>query len=370
MIVKEMKILAKKMVSHSLGIKNGQKVYIDVLGRPSSFVEYLVRSIYEEGGKPFVKETDFSSYRALIEGGDKVHFEQLANYEVSKINAMDAYISIRADENIYELSNIDEKKYQVFLENYIFPIQMAMASLDKWLLIKWPTAGMAQLAKMNTNSFNELFFKSCTFDYKKMAEKVKPLKERLENADQVRIVSPNTDLRFSIKGMSSFVCDGRYNLPDGEIFTAPILDSVNGKIKFNVPASLMGMNFDDINLEFENGQIIHASCNNMGQLLKLIEKDRGSKQIGEFGIGLNTNIKHTTNSLIFDEKMSGSIHLALGQAYEMADNGNKSSIHLDMVLNQSLEQGGGELYFDNELIRKDGLFVPSDLVDLNNLGCD
>ena len=203
-------------------------------------------------------------------------------------------------------------------------------------------------------------------DYKEMYEMLRPLKELMEKTDNVRIISPGTDITFSIKDMPIIPCCGKSNIPDGEIFTAPIKDSVNGIITYNTPSPYQGNVYNNVSLTFENGKITKATCDgDNDQLNEIFDTDEGARYIGEFSLGLNPKILHPMGDILFDEKIIGSIHFTPGQAYEEAFNGNHSGIHWDMVLVQRKEYGGGEIYFDHELIRKDGLFVLPELIHLN-----
>ena len=225
---------------------------------------------------------------------------------------------------------------------------------------------MAQLAGMSTEQFEDFYFKVCTLDYAKMAEAEKPLKDRMERSDRVRIVGPSdTNLEFSVKGIPAIQCDGDRNIPDGEVFTAPVRDSVNGVIHFNAGTVYQGKSFDDVRLVFENGKIIDATSSDTKSLNEILDTDEGARYIGEFSLGFNPHIHKVLRDILFDEKIAGSLHFTPGRAYEEADNGNRSKIHWDLVLIQTPEFGGGEIYFDDELIRKDGRFVPDYLQGLN-----
>ena len=225
---------------------------------------------------------------------------------------------------------------------------------------------MAQLAGMSTEQFEDFYFDVCTLDYARMAEAEKPLKERMDSSDRVHIIGPNdTDLKFSIKDIPAVQCNGDRNIPDGEVFTAPVRDSVNGVIRFNASTIYQGKSFDDVRLVFENGRIVEATSSDTASLNEIRYTDEGARYVGEFSLGFNPHINKVLRDILFDEKIAGSLHFTPGQAYEEADNGNRSKIHWDLVLIQTPEHGGGEIYFDDELIRKDGRFVPDYLQGLN-----
>ena len=190
-------------------------------------------------------------------------------------------------------------------------------------------------------------------------------KKLMERTDRVEIAGPGTDLRFSIKKIPAVICGGDRNIPDGEVFTAPVRDSVNGFVTFNAPTIYQGTSFDHIRLEFENGKIVKATSNQTKKLNDVLDADAGARYIGEFSLGFNPHILHPMRDILFDEKIAGSFHFTPGQAYETADNGNRSQVHWDMVNIQRREYGGGEIYFDGKLIRKNGEFVVPALQSLN-----
>ena len=186
------------------------------------------------------------------------------------------------------------------------------------------------------------------------------------DTDSVRIVGENTDLRFSIKGMPAIPCGGQYNIPDGEIFTAPVRGSVEGYVSYNAPTVYNGVSFDGVRLEFSKGKIVKAAAaGNASKLAEILNSDEGARYISEFAMGFNPYVKTPMRDILFDEKISGSFHFTPGQAYEEADNGNRSRIHWDLVCIQTPEYGGGEIYFDGRLVRKDGLFIGDGIEKLN-----
>jgi aminopeptidase len=191
------------------------------------------------------------------------------------------------------------------------------------------------------------------------------LKKRMDQADKVHIKGKGTDLRFSIKKIGSVTCGGEYNIPDGEVFSAPVKDSVEGVVQYNCPTIYQGVSFDNIRLVFKKGKIVEATSNNTKRLNEILDTDPGARYIGEFAIGFNPHILNPMQDILFDEKIAGSFHFTPGKCYEMADNGNNSSVHWDMVCIQRPEYGGGEIIFDGEVIRKDGMFIPKDLQKLN-----
>ena len=224
---------------------------------------------------------------------------------------------------------------------------------------------MAQGAAMSTEAFENLYFDVCTMDYRKMARAMVPLERRMKRANHVQIKGPGTDLSFSIKGVGAKMCKGDRNIPDGEVFSCPVKNSINGQIQFNTPTLYAGARFENVRLEFKDGKVVKATSNNTKRLNQILDTDPGARYTGEFSLGFNPYILNPMCDILFDEKIAGSLHLTPGQAYEQCDNGNRSAVHWDMVLIQRPEWGGGEIWFDGELIRKDGTFLPKDLKPLN-----
>jgi aminopeptidase len=231
--------------------------------------------------------------------------------------------------------------------------------------MRYPNASMAQLANMSTSKFEDFYFNVCNLDYAKMSLAMDPLQQLMNRIDRVRIVSPGTDISFSIKDIGSVKCCGKRNIPDGEVYTAPVRNSVNGIITYNTPSVHAGITFENISFRFENGKIVEASSNDSQRINEVLDTDEGARYIGEFSIGFNPHILKPMKDTLFDEKIDGSLHFTPGQAYEQADNGNRSAVHWDLVLIQRPEYGGGEIYFDDVLIRKDGRFVIPELEGLN-----
>jgi aminopeptidase len=224
---------------------------------------------------------------------------------------------------------------------------------------------MAQAAGLSTEAFENLYFDVCTLDYARLGRAMAPLEQRLKKTDRVQLKSPGTDLTFSIKNIGAKMCKGDRNIPDGEVYSCPVKNSVNGVIQFNTPTIYSGTKFEHVRLEFKDGKVVKATANNTQRLNAILDTDPGARYVGEFSLGLNPYILNPMCDILFDEKIAGSLHFTPGQAYEDCDNGNRSAVHWDMVLIQRKEWGGGEVWFDGELIRRDGIFLPKELQSLN-----
>lgn len=358
--------LARQLVHYSIEAKAGENVLIDMTGSERELVKALVEELHSIGAYPYVELNDPSVQRALLLKTSEEHVRRWAEWDLHRMKQMDAYIGIRAGGNINELSDVPDEQMKLYNRLYRHPVHIEeRVKRTKWVVLRYPNDSMAQLAQCSTEAFEDFYFQVCNLDYRKMSKAMDRLVQRMNETDEVRIVSPGTDLTFSIKGIPAVKCDGKMNIPDGEVFTAPVKDSVNGTITFNVPSVYSGVTHERIRFRFESGKIVEASSSNEERLEQILDSDEGARYIGEFSLGLNPYILHPMNDILFDEKISGSLHLTPGQAYEEADNGNRSSIHWDLVLIQRPEYGGGEIYFDGELVRKDGLFVTEDLEALN-----
>jgi len=357
--------MAHGLIHYSVELKPGEKILIEVIDSGIPLALAVVREAYRAKGVPFVLVRNKQLDRQLMLEATREQLERQAEYELVQMKEMQAYIGIRAAENSNETADVPAEQQQAYMKYYMRPVVDQRVNHTKWCIMRYPTPSMAQSASMSTAAFEDFYFDVCTLDYSKMEKAMQPLKELMERTDQVRITGPGTDLTFSIKGMPAIPCAGKMNIPDGEIFTAPVIDSVNGVITYNTPAVYQGTTFENIRLTFENGKLVDAKSNDTQRINKIFDTDEGARFVGEFSLGVNPYILKPMKDTLFDEKISGSIHFTPGQAYQECDNGNRSSIHWDLVFIQRPEYGGGDIYFDGKLIRKDGRFVLPELEPLN-----
>ncbi len=356
--------LAKLLVEYSIRLKRNETVLIEAFDIPDQMTIALIRAVRKAGGVPFAQTYYTRVNRALaLEASDR-QLNLMASHELARMKKMNAYIAVRGSNNITELSDVPPEKMKL-IGRKMRRVQDQRVKKTKWVVLRWPTPSMAQLAGMSTEAFEDFYFDVCTLDYRKLLPGMKALKRLMEKTDRVQIKGPGTDLRFSIKGIPAVICGGDRNIPDGEVFTAPVKDSVEGHVTFNAPSIYQGIAFDGIRLEFKNGRIIDATSNETQKLNKILDSDPGARYIGEFSLGFNPRVFQPMRDILFDEKIAGSFHFTPGQAYEEADNGNRSQVHWDMVSIQRPNYGGGEIYFDGKLIRKDGKFLPNQLRSLN-----
>jgi aminopeptidase len=358
--------LANNLVTYSMNVQPGDNVLIDMMGSEREIVRCLVEEVSARGGRPFVELRDNTVLASMLLSATKEQMEQWGAMDVSRMKEMQCYVAIRAGENINELSEVPDDKMRLYDTYYRQPVHLEQrVKHTRWVILRYPNASMAQLANMSTTAFEDFYFEVCNLDYNKMSQAMNPLKALMDRTDQVRIVSPGTDLSFSIKGIGSVKCEGKRNIPDGEVYTAPVRDSINGVLSYNTPSVFAGQTFENIRFVFENGKIVEATSNDTKRINEILNADEGARHIGEFSLGFHPTILHPMKDTLFDEKIAGSLHFTPGQAYKEADNGNRSSIHWDLVLIQRPEYGGGEVWFDDVLIRKDGRFVVTELEGLN-----
>lgn len=357
--------LAKQLVGYSTDLKKGEKVLLDLYDVPDSIGIALIREARRKKAIPFVRIHQSRISREILLGATEDQYKVASKHLLAEMKDMDAYIAIRGSNNISETSDVPQKMMQVAMKQ-MRPVIDFRVKKTKWCVLRWPTASMAQQASMSTDAFEDFYFNVCLLDYKALVPAMNALKTLMEKTDQVHITGPGTDLKFSIQGIPAVVCGGNYNIPDGEVFTAPVRNSVEGMVSHNAPTIYQGIAFDSVKLEFKEGKIIKAEAGNKTkELNRILDTDPGARYIGEFALGFHPVIREPMRDILFDEKIAGSFHFTPGQAYEIADNGNQSQIHWDMVNIQRKDYGGGEIYFDGKLIRKNGVFLPKNLAKLN-----
>ena len=356
--------LAKLLVEYSTTLKRGETVLIETFDAPEEMTIALIRATRAAGALPFAQFQRARVNRELALNATERQLNLTAIHELARMKKMDAYIAIRGSQNITELSDVPAEQMKL-LAKKMRPVQDQRVRKTKWVVLRWPTPSMAQLAGMSTEAFEDFYFDVCTLDYRRLQPGMKALKALMEKTDRVEIKGPGTDLRFSIKGISAIICGGDRNIPDGEVFSCPVKDSVEGFVTFNAPTIYQGISFDGIRLAFKSGKIVEATSNQTKKLNHILDSDPGARYIGEFSLGFNPYVMHPMRDILFDEKIAGSFHFTPGQAYEDADNGNRSQVHWDMVSIQRPDYGGGEIYFDGKLIRRNGEFLPQQLRSLN-----
>ena len=356
--------LAEVLTGFSTELKKGERVLIDAFDVPDTFTVALVRAVQDRGALPYVNIQRARVTRELLKGATAEQYATTAEVELQRMQSMQAYIAVRGSDNIFETSDVPAERVQT-VAKILKPVLDHRVNKTKWVVLRWPTSAMAQQAGMSTTGFEDFYFRVCTFDYSRYGPGMKALADLMDKTDRVQLKGPGTDLKFSIKGIGAVPCGGLRNIPDGEVFSCPVKESVEGIIQYNAPTVYLGTSFDSIRLVFKKGKIVEATANNTKRLNEILDTDAGSRYIGEFAIGFNPHILEPMRDILFDEKIAGSFHFTPGQAYEIGGNGNKSAVHWDMVNIQRPEYGGGEIWFDGKLIRKDGLFTTPALKKLN-----
>ncbi|MGA2230251.1 MAG: aminopeptidase [Tepidisphaeraceae bacterium] len=359
--------LAKLLVHHSMRVAPGDKALIEAYDIPIDFTTELIRHVYAAGGLPLVSTYHQSVLRALYTSATEEQMRLIGQVERQRMEAVQCYCGVRGSHNISEMSDVPKDKMTLYERHWWTPVhQDVRVRKTRWVVLRWPTPSMAQSAQMSSEAFEDFYFRVCAgVDYDKMRRAMIPLHELMDRTDRVHITGPGTDLTFSKKGIPTIPCFGQRNIPDGEIFTCPVRDSINGTVQYNCDTLYRGVVFTNVKLEFKNGKIVNATAGSQTpKLNEILDADEGARYIGEWSLALNPHILKPMNDILFDEKIAGSFHLTPGQAYDEADNGNRSQIHWDMVVIQRPDHGGGEISFDGKVIRKDGLFVLPELADL------
>ena len=357
--------LAETLIGYSAKIQPGDRVLISYEGEPAKALALaLIREVYKAGGIPFVEMRDSQVQREILLGISEAGASFSCEIELARMKGMDAFVAVRGGDNTAELSDVPLANMNMWYKT-MHPVLDYRVNHTKWVVLRYPVASLAQLAGMSKSAFEDYYFEVCNLDYRKMSKAMDSLVELMEKTSFVHITGPGTDLSFSIKNIPVIKCDGERNIPDGEVYTAPVRDSVNGTLSVNTASEEQGFTYENIRFEFKDGRIVNASANDTKRINEFLDTDEGARYIGEFSIGVNPYIMDPMKDTLFDEKIAGSFHFTPGNAYEDADNGNRSAVHWDLVTIQRPEYGGGEIWFDDELIRKDGIFIPDCLHCLN-----
>src|SRR5438874_8176205 len=356
--------MAKLLAEYSTGLRKDDRVLLDLTDVPDEFAVELIRAVRATGATPLVEVRHTRVNREILRGTNQRHATLVRDLEMFRMKKVQAYIAIRGTHNVSEASDVASDLMTLY-SKVLRTVLNYRVNKTRWVVLRWPTPSMAQAANRSTEAFENFYFEVCTMDYRKMARAMVPLARRMKKADRVHLKAPGTDLTFSIKGIGAQPCVGLSNIPDGEVFSCPVKNSVNGVIQFNAPTIYSGTRFEHVQLEFTQGKIVKATSSDTKRLNEILDTDAGARYVGEFSLGFNPYIQNPMCDILFDEKIAGSLHLTPGQAYEISDNGNRSAVHWDMVLIQRPEWGGGEVWFDDELVRKDGIFMLKDLKGLN-----
>jgi aminopeptidase len=360
--------LADLLVRYSLGVQAGENLLVEANGVDArELMKEVVTAALDRGANVYWNLLDDGVLRRALIAGGEAQIAALAKHDLARMRDMQCYIAVRGADNVSELGDVDPAKKALYQKHYVRPVHLeTRVRHTRWVVLRYPNDAMAQLAGRSREAFADFYFRVCTLDYGRMSRAMDPLAALMARTDRVTITGPGTELRFSIKGIPAVKCDGKVNIPDGEVYTSPVRESVNGTIRYNCRSLYEGIVFPNVALRFENGRVVHSATDgDSRRLSEILDRDDGARYLGEFSFGLNPHITEPILDTLFDEKIAGSIHTALGNAYDDADNGNRSGVHWDLVLSQRPESGGGEIRFDDRLIRKDGRFVLPELEGLN-----
>ena len=361
------KNVANHLIEKSIKLQEGENLLIDIVNTDSMPLVYaLIDKVREKKANVYTNIVDKKMFAKLIKNTNNNEIKTLADIDEFRMKKMDAYIGITSLSNKYDLKNIDLDILNMYSAEYTYKVHIKeRVKNTKWCILNYPTELAAESSKMDDDEFFEFWGKANVMNYDELNEDILKLKKLIDNTDKVKIIGKDTDLTFSIKDIPSIPCLGEHNLPDGEIFTAPVRESVNGYIKYNTKTMYNGVEFKNIFFRFENGKIIEAYSEiNNEKLEEILNIDEGARYIGEFAIGLNKEIKQLVQNTLYDEKIAGSFHLTPGAAYSEADNGNESKIHWDIVYLEKDDEYS-KMYFDDILIREKGQFVIDELKSLN-----
>jgi aminopeptidase len=361
--------LADILIRHSTRLKAGETILVECFDlEDDTLPRLLVKKAAHLGAYPLVETKSTRIVRELVKHATEPQMKAIGDYERRRMEGVQAYIGLRGARNINEMADVPSEKLGLYNSHFLRPVHFEQrVKHTKWCVLRMPGPGMAQQAGMSTEAFEDFYFDVCNIDYARLSRALQPLVDRMERAKNVHITGPDTDLRFSIDGIPVVPCAGTMNIPDGEVFTCPVRDSVHGHVRFNAPTVYQGSSFDGVRLDFADGKVVRATCSGGDEkkLNEILDSDEGARYIGEWSIGCNPRILNPMRDILFDEKIAGSFHLTPGNAYDEADNGNRSKVHWDLVQIQRPEYGGGTIVFDGELIRVDGRFVAEDLQALD-----
>jgi len=353
--------LAHKILHFSCELEEGQNVMLQLVGLNGIG---LLRALTEEArsinANPFVQIEDTEIRRILSETGDKDFWKnQAESDQLPLMKNMDAFVGIRASLNIYEQAGVSKEANKAYADFFADPVHFKeRVNNTSWVVLRYPSEAFAMNARMPTQKFRDFYYKACLLDYDELAEAMKPLQERLEKTDMIRLKGKGTDIEFSVRGQTWIPCFGKRNIPDGELFSSPVLSSVNGHISY-APSVYQGKPFEFVKLEVRDGVVSDFQSSNDEALEDILDTDTGARRFGEFSFGLNPVIEAPMYDILFDEKIYGSNHLTLGNDYAIAPNGNESNIHWDLVCI------GADVYLDGERVREGRRFISDDLKGLN-----
>lgn len=359
--------IAKNIIDNSIKLKENENILIELYGTHGKPLALEVMKYAANiGARAYFNIIDYDMIRIMLDNADENYMKTYGICDLERMKQMDAYLAIKSVDNPNVLKGVPSENMTLYNKCYTLPVHLEeRVKNTKWCLVNYPNEYLAKNSNVTLKEYIDLYYKVCTLDYNKLSNAMDKLVELMKKTDKVKIIGKGTDIEFSIKGIDVEKYYGTYNLPDGEVATAPVKESINGYITYNTKTSYNGIQFNNIKLVFKGGKIVETYADNNEELEKILDTDEGARYIGEFALGLNPYITKIMGDILFDEKIYGSFHLTPGTSVDGFDNGNRSAIHCDLVCIQTKDYGGGEIYFDDILIRKDGEFVLEELKCLN-----
>ena len=326
--------LAKLIVDYSVFVKKGEKVIISGAEEARDFVVALYKEVILKGAHPILRFRPSGLAGFFYRYANKEQLEKFPDEIDYIVKNANKYIGISTETNTRELTSCDSKKITA-REKVVHPISDYVVNEKPKIYrctVGFPCMALAQEAEMDLTDYENFLYSACLQDWKEIGKKINKIADKFRNARKVWLKGEGVDLKFEIHGNKLVIDDGKENMPGGEIFMAPVRESLNGWIKFEYPAIKGGKEVSGIFLKFENGKVIESKADKNEDFLKqMLATDENSSYVGEFGIGMNPKINKFTKDLLFDEKIGGTIHLALGMAYKENGGGNDSAIHWDIV---------------------------------------
>lgn len=359
MLKKDMKV--DGVLDYSLELKEKEKVFIFADLNSYDYCQLIAGEIIKRGAVPYILWNDFELNSRLIESKNTYIFEEMFKVYEKIIDSCDAAIML--DNNIEEYKGIDNIDILNFKNTYYLKVFKKIMNFERWVYLRYPQQELADLFKVSYDELENLLEEVSNFDYSSLQVNCEKLKALLDSTHKIRVVNDEgTDVTFTKSGIPTAVCCGKWNLPDGEVYTAPEKYSMNGTLHFNIDTFFRSDVYKDIWVEVKDGKIISSSCNLDEKFRQILDSDEGARYFGEFAFGLNPYIQQNYNDNLFNEKMLKTVHFAIGEPHYNTDNGNRSIMHWDLIINMS---NGGKIYFDDKLIQENGIFVDGELIDLN-----
>jgi aminopeptidase len=362
--------LARVLVDYSTEAGEGDQVLISGEVGAGPLIKALYTRLLQVGATPITQISLPGMQELFFEHARDIHYDEIPEVTRAVVDGVDAHITILAPSNTRTLANVDPSRQQA-LQRRNKPLSEVVLKKDRWVVTLFPTEALAQEAQASLSEYEEFAFGAMGLNEEdpvrywseKFAEQER-LIGRLEEAREIRILGPETDLTLSVAGRKFLNSAGRRNMPCGEVFTGPVEDSAHGTVYFGIPAAVAGREISGARLRFEEGKVVEASAEKGEEyLMSLLDADAGARYLGELGIGTNYNIPRASANVLFDEKLGGTVHLAIGRSYAETGGKNDSSVHTDLVCDL---REGGELYADGELIQENGRFLAFDLAGVNH----